>query len=110
MVSATHPFAATISANAEQAANRANTPLVRLERPGWREHPRSGSWTWVADGPAARAAAELLAAHSSPPDGGRCRFSFLGRSGVLVRLVDPPAASLPQRWKVILSRAVRLRR
>ena len=33
VVDATHPFAATISANAQQAANRTNTPLVRLERP-----------------------------------------------------------------------------
>ena len=37
VVDATHPFAATISANALQAANRTSTPLVRLERPGWRD-------------------------------------------------------------------------
>ena len=36
VVDATHPFAAQISANAEQAAARSGRPLLRLARPGWR--------------------------------------------------------------------------
>ena len=36
VVDATHPFAAKITKNAVQAAGLADTPLVRLERPGWR--------------------------------------------------------------------------
>ena len=105
VVDATHPFAATIGANALQAANRTNTPLVRLERPGWRKHPRSGSWTWVADGPAARAAADvarrpfLTTGRQSLPD-----FHPWASREVLVRLVDPPRAPLPQRWILIMSR------
>jgi precorrin-6A/cobalt-precorrin-6A reductase len=105
VVDATHPFAATISANAQQAANRTSTPLVRLERPGWRDHPRSGSWTWVADGPAARAAADvacrpfLTTGRQSLPD-----FHPWATREVLVRLVDPPTIPLPQRWTLIMSR------
>ena len=41
VVDATHPFAAQISANAEQAAARSGRPLLRLDRPGWADHPRA---------------------------------------------------------------------
>jgi len=105
VVDATHPFAATISANSLQAADRTSTPLVRLERPGWRGHPRSGSWTWVADGAAARAAAEferrpfLTTGRQSLPD-----FHPWADRDVLVRLVDVPTDPLPQRWSLIRSR------
>jgi precorrin-6A/cobalt-precorrin-6A reductase len=105
LVDATHPFAATISRNAQQAATFTSTPLVRLERPGWRDHPRAGSWTWVANTAAAREAAQAA----------RRPFLTIGRQSlthfeswadrqVLVRLVDPPTSPLPQRWTVILSR------
>ena len=105
VVDATHPFAAKITKNAVQAASLTDTPLVRLERPGWREHPRSSSWTWVTDASAARAAAEparrpfLTTGRQSLDD-----FQAWADRDVLVRLVDPPAALLPQRWNVILSR------
>jgi precorrin-6A/cobalt-precorrin-6A reductase len=105
VVDATHPFAAKMTKNAVQAANLVGTPLVRLERPGWREHPRSHSWTWVADAAAARAAAEsasrpfLATGRQSLRD-----FQAWADREVLVRLVDPPAASLPRGWKIILSR------
>jgi precorrin-6A/cobalt-precorrin-6A reductase len=105
VVDATHPFATTISHNAQQAAALAGTPLVRLERPGWREHPRAGSWTWVADAAAARVAAEsalrpfLTTGRQSLPD-----FLPWDDRTVLIRLVDPPAEPLPQRWSLIMSR------
>ena len=35
LVDATHPFAVQITTNALQAASVTNTPLIRLERPGW---------------------------------------------------------------------------
>ena len=82
VVDATHPFAATISVNALQAANRTSTPLVRLERPGWRGHPRAGSWTWVANGAAARAVAELPQLRFSPQDGSRCQIFIPGPTGM----------------------------
>ena len=105
LVDATHPFAATISENAVQAASRTGTPLIRLERPGWTDHPRASSWIWVRDAAAARAVA----------DSGRRPFLTTGRQSltefgswadrdVLVRLVDPPAKPLPKRWTVIMSR------
>jgi precorrin-6A/cobalt-precorrin-6A reductase len=105
VVDATHPFATTISHNAQQAAALTGTPLVRLERPGWREHPRSDSWTWVADAAAARAVAEsakrpfLTTGRQSLPD-----FLPWADRSVLVRLVDPPTEPLPQRWVQIMSR------
>ena len=105
LVDGTHPFAATMSANAVEAASRTSTPIVRLERPGWADHPRSDSWIWVTDVAAARIAA----------DSARRPFLTSGRQSlavfdswidrdVLVRLVDPPTRPLPQRWTLIRSR------
>src|SRR3954447_1932253 len=37
VVDATHPFAAAITAHAAQAAAATGTPVLRLQRPGWRE-------------------------------------------------------------------------
>ena len=105
VVDATHPFAPKITKNVVQAASMTGTPLVRLERPGWREHSRANTWTWVPDAAAARAAAErafrpfLTTGRQSLPD-----FAAWADRDVLVRLVDPPAATLPRRWNVILSR------
>src|SRR6187200_381537 len=105
LVDATHPFAATISENAMQAASRTGTPLIRLERPGWTDHPRASSWLWVRDAAAARAVA----------DSARRPFLTTGRQSltefgswadrdVVVGLVDPPTKPLPERWTVIMSR------
>ena len=105
LVDATHPFAATISANAVQAADRSGTPLVRLERTGWSEHPRAASWVWVPDAAAAREAADsarrpfLTTGRQSLSD-----FVAWADRDVLIRLVDPPSEQLPQRWRVIMSR------
>jgi precorrin-6A/cobalt-precorrin-6A reductase len=105
VVDATHPFAAKITKSVVQAASTTGTPLVRLERPGWEEHPRANTWTWVPDAAGARAAAEsacrpfLTTGRQSLRD-----FAAWADREVLVRLVDPPATSLPQRWNVILSR------
>jgi precorrin-6A/cobalt-precorrin-6A reductase len=105
LVDATHPFAATISDNAVQAASRTGTPLVRLERPGWTDHPRASSWIWVPDAAAARIAAGsarrpfLTTGRQSLND-----FGSWADRDVLVRLVDPPAEPLPQRWTAIMSR------
>ena len=105
VVDATHPVAAKITENAVRAAGLTGTPLVRLERPGWSEHPSSHAWTWVADAAAARAAAEsarrpfLTTGRQSLQD-----FHAWADREVIVRLVDPPPASLPERWKIILSR------
>jgi precorrin-6A/cobalt-precorrin-6A reductase len=105
LVDATHPFAATISENAVQAASRTGTPLIRLQRPGWSDHPRASSWIWVPDAAAARIAAD--SARRPFLTTGRqslTKFGSWADRDVLVRLVDPPAKPLPQRWTVIMSR------
>jgi precorrin-6A/cobalt-precorrin-6A reductase len=103
VVDATHPFAATITANAAQACRAAAVPHVVLARPAW---PLGDAIVVNSD----VAAAEVVA---------RRRFSrvFLttGRSGsaafasvdawFLIRAVTPPdAESLPRRHELLLSR------
>jgi precorrin-6A/cobalt-precorrin-6A reductase len=105
VVDATHPFAARMTKNVVQAASTTSTPLVRLERPGWGEHPHANTWTWVPDVSGARAAAEtarrpfLTTGRQSLRD-----FDAWADRDVVVRLVDPPATSWPPRWNLILSR------
>lgn len=105
VVDATHPFAARISVNVAQAASLTDTPLVRLERPGWGRHPRAEKWTWVPDAAAARAAADS-ARRPFVTTGRQTLASFTSWADrdVLIRLVDPPLTPLPARWTMILSR------
>jgi precorrin-6A/cobalt-precorrin-6A reductase len=99
VVDATHPFAEQISANAAAACD--DTPLLRLQRPGW-----SGDFEWVADH---TEAATRAAEHERP-------FLTVGRQAlarflpaladlpVLARVVDPPDLELPASWEVLCSR------
>lgn len=104
IVDATHPFAAQISDRAAAAAARTETPIIRLERPSWREHPDAGAWTWVANAEAARAATPgrrplLTTGRQSLP-----AFTTWTERDVLVRVVDPPEIPLPPRWTVLRAR------
>ena len=104
LVDATHPFAATMSANAARAAGIAGIPIAALTRPAWR--PGAGDrWTHVADIGAAAAALD------GPP---RRVMLALGRMHVeafvaqpqhhyLLRFVDAPdaAPALPRHSLVI---------
>jgi precorrin-6A/cobalt-precorrin-6A reductase len=105
VVDATHPFAARIGANAAAAAEQTGVPLLRLERRGWADHPRAGSWTWVADGDAARDAA-LPYDRPFLTTGRQSLETFLGWGDrhALVRVVDPPEIEVPARWTVITAR------
>jgi precorrin-6A/cobalt-precorrin-6A reductase len=106
VIDATHPFAATISAHAAQAAAAAGLPLLVLRRPGWLEST-GDRWIRVPDvAAAARAVAAL-------PDG--CVFLTTGRRdlavfaadgghGYLVRAVDPPMDPLPPAMTLLLAR------
>ena len=105
VVDATHPFAATISANAVEATARTGTPLLRLQRPGWRDHPDADRWTWV----------DSVDQAVSAGAGSRRPFLTTGRQSldrflpwadrhVTVRVVDPPEFALPERWRLIRSR------
>lgn len=110
LVDATHPFAATISAHAAQAAAACGTELFTLRRPGWparpgdRRHPARS----LAD-----AAARLP---SLAGNGGRV-FLTTGRQGLaafagpeldglhfLVRAVERPEPPLPRSTRILLDR------
>ena len=52
LVDATHPFAATMSHHASEAARRAGVPLLALVRPEWQRQP-GDLWTGAADIPEA---------------------------------------------------------
>ncbi|MFI2841962.1 MULTISPECIES: cobalt-precorrin-6A reductase [Mycolicibacterium] len=103
VVDATHPFAATITANAARAAARVGVPHVVLARPAW---PHGDAIVVPTD----TAAAQTVTRH-------RYRRVFLttGRSGTaafrgvdawfLIRAVTPPEPELlPDRHRLVLSR------
>jgi precorrin-6A/cobalt-precorrin-6A reductase len=98
LIDATHPYAATISANAAHAAQRTNTPFLALRRPPWIR--RLGDhWIEVAD------VAGAVAAIGAAPRRvfvalGRTELAPLGRAPrhhYVVRSIDPvdPPLALP---------------
>src|SRR4051812_26301542 len=99
VVDATHPFATQVSA----LAARASLPLVRLDRPPWRERP-GDRWQRVADLPAA--------ARAVPDDarvllttGRRDLAAFKDtRAGFLTRGTPAPDPPLPGRHELLLDR------
>ncbi|MEU5287676.1 cobalt-precorrin-6A reductase [Streptomyces sp. NPDC020755] len=107
LVDATHPFAATMSRNAAEAAAQTHVPLLALRRPGW--VAQDGD-RWHIAGSLAEAA-ELL------PALGERVFLTTGRMGLaafagtgldalwfLVRSVDAPEPPCPARMEVLLDR------
>ncbi|MCW2621986.1 MAG: cobK, partial [Frankiales bacterium] len=100
VVDATHPFAVQISRQAVEALP--DTPLLRLQRPGWTERP-GDRWHRV---PTLAAAAELLARL-----GGRALITtgrqgldvYEGLPGLVVRTVEPPDR-VPGGAQVLLAR------
>lgn len=100
VVDATHPFAATISAN----ATAVDVPLVRLARPGWTD---PGDWHWVDDHAGAATATAGLGERPLLTTGRQALRHFvgpLGRHAVLARVVDPPDVALPEPWRLLLDR------
>jgi precorrin-6A/cobalt-precorrin-6A reductase len=103
LVDATHPFAATMTAAAVEAAGLAGVPLLRLQRPGWTSQP-GDDWRWVDS---LAAAADAVAGFGSVflTTGRQGLAPFAGLPGrVLVRSVDPPSPPLPERTTVVLAR------
>ncbi|WP_374639472.1 cobalt-precorrin-6A reductase [Rhodococcus sp. ARC_M5] len=104
VVDATHPFASTIGAHAEQATRASSVALLVLTRPPWT--PGEGDrWTSVAS---------LPDAASAIPPGSRV-FLTTGRQGVhhfasvahswfLVRAIDAPTGPEPPHMTLHLSR------
>ena len=105
VVDATHPFAAQISENVAAAAELTGTPLLRLERPGWVDRPQAGTWSWVPDVAAARAAGEC-ASRPFLTSGRGSLESFLPWRDrpVLARVVELPGFPLPSKWTLLSSR------
>ena len=104
LVDATHPFAATITANAALVAADTGAPRLVLRRPGWDADP---SWERVAG---IREAAEAVARWP-----GESVFLTTGRRDLdafaaddshryLVRTVDPPEGAVPPRMTLLLDR------
>jgi precorrin-6A/cobalt-precorrin-6A reductase len=106
IVDATHPFAATITANAAEAAARAGLPLLVLRRPPW---PADPSWQTVPDIIAAAAAVRRWEGESVFLTTGRRdlgAFADDDRHRFLVRAVDPPDPDgpAPPRMTLLLDR------
>jgi precorrin-6A/cobalt-precorrin-6A reductase len=104
LIDATHPYAATISRNAAQAAMASEVPLLALKRPPWA--PVTGDrWTEVADvraavtalGSAARRVFIALGRKELAP------FVYAPQHHYLVRSVDPvdPPLAVPYATYVI---------
>jgi precorrin-6A/cobalt-precorrin-6A reductase len=91
LVDATHPFAATMSANAVAAARLAGVPLLALTRPAWAPVP-GDRWTRVAD------IEDAVAALAGPPRRillalGRMHvadFAAMPQHHYVLRFVDAP--------------------
>jgi precorrin-6A/cobalt-precorrin-6A reductase len=104
VVDATHPFAERISASAARACAQAAVPLLRLERPGWRERP-GDRWTWVDDlGQAAAAIPEGARVLLTTGRQGLAAFAGVDAAWFLIRCVDPPDPPLPARHELLLDR------
>jgi precorrin-6A/cobalt-precorrin-6A reductase len=104
LIDATHPFAATITANGALAATETGVPRLVLLRPGWETDP---SWISAAD---IREAVEAVANWPGEDvfltTGRRDLDAFAAddRHRFLVRTVDPPDGLAPPRMTLILDR------
>jgi precorrin-6A/cobalt-precorrin-6A reductase len=95
VVDATHPFAATISANAALACARTGRPRLCLLRPLWLRHP-DDRWHEAADAADAARLLPELGRRALLTLGHRDLAAFAGLDGVrlVVRTIEPPAVPL----------------
>ncbi len=106
LVDGTHPFAARISGNAEEACRRSGTPCLVLTRPPWRE-VEGDRWISVADAKAAAKVLPGLAERVFLSVGKQEVETFAGLAGIwfLVRVIDAPREALPlKNYEVVLGR------
>jgi precorrin-6A/cobalt-precorrin-6A reductase len=96
VIDATHPFANTISDNAERASKAAGIPLLHLVRPAWRRRDGDG-WIEVADVATAAAALPGAGRRAFLTVGSRDLSHFNPVEGVwfLIRTIEKPARPLP---------------
>ena len=106
VIDATHPFAATISAHAEQACAALAIPLERIERKMWVRHP-GDRWHWADDMAMAARMAAALARRAFLTVGAQELAPFGARGGpfYLIRLIEEPRRPLPFRhYSLVLGR------
>lgn len=106
LVDGTHPFAARISGNAEEACRRSGTPRLVLTRPAWRE-VEGDKWISVPDAEAAANLLPGLAERVFLSVGKQEVEAFAGLAGIwfLVRVIDAPRDELPlKNYEVVLGR------
>jgi precorrin-6A/cobalt-precorrin-6A reductase len=104
VIDATHPFAATITANAAAAATAVGVPRLVLRRPEWDLDP---SWQPVADIAAAAATVQAWPGEAVFLTTGRrdlAAFAGDDRHRFLVRTVDPPDPPVPPHMTLVLDR------
>ncbi|MFI6073218.1 cobalt-precorrin-6A reductase [Actinoplanes sp. NPDC051343] len=105
VVDATHPFAATMTRHAVEAAARTGTPLLVLRRPGWIEEP-GDDWRRVPDLDAAAALLPHLGDRVLLTTGRQSIAAFAGVEGAffLSRSVEKPTPPMPRNLEVVLDR------
>ncbi|MEW1931160.1 cobalt-precorrin-6A reductase [Rhodococcus sp. NPDC079359] len=104
VVDATHPFASTIAAHAEQATRATSVALLVLTRPPWTAGERD-RWISVASLPdAASAITPGSRVFLTTGRQGVHHFSSVDHSWFLVRAIDPPTGPVPPHMTLQLSR------
>ena len=105
VVDATHPFAERIGASAVAGARAAHVPLLRLQRPGWRERP-GDDWHWAGSLDEAARLVEDLGERIFLTSGRQGLSAFARCTGqwFLARCVDPPEPPLPPKIEILLDR------
>jgi precorrin-6A/cobalt-precorrin-6A reductase len=106
VVDATHPFSATISANAVRACADEGIPLLRVQRPGWADRA-TPSWHWVGSHSEAAEETQRLGVRPVLTIGRQQLAAFveaLESHAVLARVVDEPDFALPAAWRLINDR------
>ncbi|MDO5699231.1 MAG: cobalt-precorrin-6A reductase [Dermatophilus congolensis] len=110
VVDATHPFAATMTANAAAACAQSGVRLARWVRPSWRSRPDADAWTWVEGHDEACATVESVRTATEP---GRVLLT-IGRQNldtyrrlddVIARVTEPaPGWETPFGWEMLIAR------
>ena len=106
VVDATHPYAATMSAHAALACERASVPRLVLHRPPWIPDPRD-RWVDVPDAGRAARALPALGKRALLTVGSRDLAPYIEEKAVafVVRAVEPPSIALdPARFEIVLAR------
>jgi precorrin-6A/cobalt-precorrin-6A reductase len=103
VVDATHPFAATITANAAEACRRSDVPHVVLARPAW---PRGDAIVVTSDAEAAEVVVDRNFSRVFLTTGRSGTAAFAGVDAwFLIRAVTAPEEHLlPRRRELVLSR------